>query len=711
MKGTVVVILCMMMVSSMLCLDIRKYSINLTYDSGADTLSNSVVVVQGNKIWYIDIDLDVTLPNPIEVDITHTLNCVSVDSLSKIAYITTSNSSILSFNISTRAVRTINIDQGTNIRIYLPTRLRHIKNTNYLVALSHFHNTVLYLDTITEQKVWKDYGLIAIKEMVMSDRYILFMDEPGLYYYQVLISDRSSFEGVDYFSSPGNVMFKMDYYAIFPEKDYFIVAGGGGSFLESIIIFEAVPQSPKILKDLGGFSFNIEFLKYIHNTNYIFVGNSNEGYFLNADSARIDGVVNPNLRLEMRSIFFFHQFEYPFTSQFLLLSTSDNMLRVQDFDSSASDAACAVGCKACDRNADRGSCISCEEAFNFNSSSSTNRCTPNCALPKKYNRKTRTCVVPMWANFRVDSLTLSTFNLNCRSPLDLGKCEECSSGFIAYRSSCINGTSSCPTGSFVPKGTTKKICEECHPNCASCVDKGSSQCTSCVVGLKKTEDKSTFECDSDCGVGYFYSKSSSHSKGSCMPCSRGCDKCYANHELKCLECSAGFYRNGGFCDFFCPSGFEPNPVSKECDLCTDQNCTPCEQGKFVEAGRCLDKCPVGMGTYKSGNLCLKCYDANCRYLSLPNGSFIQASTGRPISRDEIESEIGKDNLTSSIVAWAFAIIGICLFGFCLVVTIRYVQKYKSSPSKNKKKNLEMTNGEFENARKEDVHAEEADLKF
>ncbi len=656
--------------------ELRNYAISRASLGFAGFYQKKVVLASGNRVFVIDSETDTATPAPLTAP-ENSLSVVQVDEARGFAYISSSKSVLVRLNLADRSMSVMNFSDPTVVKHFVATRLALLPNSNYLLVLSHFHDRIAYLDTQTRELAWLSLGQTALKEVELSERMAVIMDEPGATLFLVPLANKDTWASTTAFSHPGHALFKLAYYSLFPEKDYFVAAAGDGRTVQSLFVFEATSSNPQRLKDLGRFQFSIGYLRYIHNTNYLVVGNELEAHLIDIGGPRATDAKIGAAKLVFPGISYFGQFPGAARHQFLVMSGYRQFASVVTLDA---DTACALGCSKCSRGADPGACTECSPSHDLVGS----QCSPKCVSPQVFDVGSNSCVAFSPDGFgRVTPALVKPVPTGCRRVMDLdGYCTQCepAADSFAYKTSCSIGKA-CPASSSLA-GADR--CQACNALCKSCSGWESDDCLACSSGYKKAADSSA--CVSDCSPGYYYNQNVELGRGGCQPCPIGCESCLAGHELKCTRCVNGFYLNGGYCDYFCPAAFVPSDSLRRCDICTGNDCTPCTPEQFVDNARCVKECPEGKGTYNSSSLCLPCHDHNCKFLRLPSGQLVVAATGR-IARDsdveeDDDGEDDDDEDDKKSIAWVFAVIGVLLFLCCVGALAFILYRRKTRPTQN-----------------------------
>ncbi|KAF5352024.1 hypothetical protein D9758_009411 [Tetrapyrgos nigripes] len=183
-------------------------------------------------------------------------------------------------------------------------------------------------------------------------------------------------------------------------------------------------------------------------------------------------------------------------------------------------------------------CTSCKIP-NFSAASTVNQAECTGCLPGSFLSNGK-CVDACPSGTFVsptDNVTCTACDSSCGSCVGSAKfCLTCSNNQLAFEGSCV---ASCPSNSIA--SNTSKICQTCHPDCASCSGTAFNQCSSCPP---ERPVLSNGRCLPTCSKSQYFDKTSN----SCQACDSSCSSCSGSGSGKCLACSSSTQvLRGGSC--------------------------------------------------------------------------------------------------------------------------------------------------------------------
>ena len=131
------------------------------------------------------------------------------------------------------------------------------------------------------------------------------------------------------------------------------------------------------------------------------------------------------------------------------------------------------------------------------------------------------------------------------------------------------------------------VCQDCSPNCASCIGAEPSQCSLCSAGAHWNG----FECST---------------------CHWGCKQCTGSSQHECSACNIGYYNYGnGSCIKTCKWPFQAveNGLEKQCVKPCKPNQYVLKPGQFLlkPENKCVDECPMPFSKFLREDI-LTCED-------------------------------------------------------------------------------------------------------
>uniref|UniRef100_A0A3B5AP22 Growth factor receptor domain-containing protein n=1 Tax=Stegastes partitus TaxID=144197 RepID=A0A3B5AP22_9TELE len=226
--------------------------------------------------------------------------------------------------------------------------------------------------------------------------------------------------------------------------------------------------------------------------------------------------------------------------------------------------------------------------------------------------------------------------------------------FLDQDSSCV---AQCPSGSYANSAT--QLCEDCSPNCESCVDTSDTCIKLCIDGTRlfplHTAEGSCEACDSSCltcdevkshflylmlnGVckascpmGYYEDME----EGRCGQCHPTCGSCSGPLADDCETCSTFnlnifLYFPDSTCVSECPDGTYSTrqeadgkelgfclPCDHVCSTCTGaspRDCLTCSPGYLRLLQLCVTHCPTGYKAPSQSPKCVVCVDTQSLLMS------------------------------------------------------------------------------------------------
>ncbi|GFY74626.1 extracellular matrix protein FRAS1 [Trichonephila inaurata madagascariensis] len=191
------------------------------------------------------------------------------------------------------------------------------------------------------------------------------------------------------------------------------------------------------------------------------------------------------------------------------------------------------------------------------------------------------------------------------------ECYTCPFGRTFKYGKCIP---SCGEGNYM---NSDSICTSCHDSCSDCLlnstDGSGVQCLQC-----KNQQLSVLygECVPDCPLNFYL-----NSYRICQECHPSCATCERNGATSCVTCWNGsFLTHLGTCEAQCHQGYFPsNGVCQACDLkcttCSNLNkCTSCNVPLLLNNGECMDDCGTGQYADYEALKCKSC-SLGCAFCS------------------------------------------------------------------------------------------------
>lgn len=583
----------------------------------------------------------------IDVDWTDMVSCISHSLKSMSFYVGMGHNAVAVVSIASKSVTHILRFEHPILKEYLVTRVLSVLRTDgveYLVVSNEYSTDIVFLDPAGQKlPTWVKTGDKPIKRMAASSRNLIAMTEDGTEVVQVDLYSLVVAGRTTNFASPGYALYAVDYYAMFPDYDLFLMALSNGNRTTSYILFDGSQDSMRVMKDYGsGVGVPVTF-SYIPNTHSIISCD-------NKDCNLID--LRTNLKSTVNLSKAFRLIHMIGNSSYLtMISSTEQKRQIIQLTNDIGEVGCFEGCGKCNIIADSKSCSECMPGYSLNTTNGS-KCMFNCQQGEYFNSLAKVCTADIGIYNYLQTSKITNFGIgDCMitSPLRLA-CLECGQSLKPFQDQCIS--TPCPPGFF--QGYNR-VCYPCHKTCSTCTGKEENQCDSCADRYRQKDGR----CVTECSAGYF----SDISRKRCNNCYTGCDECYANDPIKCRKCIRGMYLNGGFCFAYCPQGFVSDDDSGLCEICKGSDCPPCAQGKMYYRGRCYNSCPQNTGSHDNKN-CLDCYDYKCRLLSIGFGLVVDAKTGNPAD----PNDDGDESLGPAYYAGA-AIASILFITVCLLLII------------------------------------------
>ncbi|XP_076845202.1 proprotein convertase subtilisin/kexin type 5b isoform X2 [Brachyhypopomus gauderio] len=237
-----------------------------------------------------------------------------------------------------------------------------------------------------------------------------------------------------------------------------------------------------------------------------------------------------------------------------------------------------------------------------------NSCRPGLYLREGSN----TCVYPCPEGFFLDlgASMCRKCSENCKICSTANVCTECKPGLSLQGHKC---QMTCLPGTYY--NGHKRLCEQCHPACATCAGTGMEACTKCAEGYYLEE----WRCVSSCSPGYYMSEQTAENgylQKSCRKCDHTCYTCTGPGETNCSACVNGYNLENGLCvvstickddEYECETG-ECKPCDVTCYTCkgpTSDDCLSCVFTRIFDEGQCVIEC--GSGKYQRDGRCHPCH--------------------------------------------------------------------------------------------------------
>ncbi|KAF5907317.1 proprotein convertase subtilisin/kexin type 5-like, partial [Clarias magur] len=199
---------------------------------------------------------------------------------------------------------------------------------------------------------------------------------------------------------------------------------------------------------------------------------------------------------------------------------------------------------------------------------------------------------------------------NCKKCTSANVCTECKPGLSLQGTRC---QLTCEAGTYY--NGHKRICEHCHPACATCAGTGIEACTKCAEGYYLEE----WRCVSSCNPGYYMAEKTADNgevQKSCRKCDRTCYTCTGPGDRNCSACVNGYNLENGVCvvSTICKDGYyvddheKYSPCDITCYKCngpTSKHCLSCMMTRFFDDGQCVIQCESGK--YQKDGQCHRCH--------------------------------------------------------------------------------------------------------
>ncbi|TSL97355.1 Proprotein convertase subtilisin/kexin type 5 [Bagarius yarrelli] len=199
---------------------------------------------------------------------------------------------------------------------------------------------------------------------------------------------------------------------------------------------------------------------------------------------------------------------------------------------------------------------------------------------------------------------------NCKKCTSANICTECKPGLSLQGNRC---QLTCEAGTYY--NGHKRVCEPCHPACATCAGTGMEACTKCADGYYLEE----WRCVPSCNAGYYMAEKTTENgdvQKSCRKCDHTCYTCTGPGDRNCSACVNGYNLENGVCiiSTICKDGQYVSDDGKchSCDLtcykCKGPNhtdCLSCMLTRFLDDGLCVMRCESGK--YEKDGKCQQCH--------------------------------------------------------------------------------------------------------
>uniref|UniRef100_A0AAR2IV67 P/Homo B domain-containing protein n=1 Tax=Pygocentrus nattereri TaxID=42514 RepID=A0AAR2IV67_PYGNA len=198
---------------------------------------------------------------------------------------------------------------------------------------------------------------------------------------------------------------------------------------------------------------------------------------------------------------------------------------------------------------------------------------------------------------------------NCKKCTSVNICTECRPGLSLQGNKC---QLTCDPGTYY--NGHKRLCEQCHPACATCAGTGMEACTKCAEGYYLEE----WRCVPTCSAGYYMAEHTEFREVQkfCRKCDHTCYTCTGPGERNCSTCVNGYNLENGVCvvSTICKDGeyLTENGGCKPCDItchkCTgpkNDDCFSCLFTRVMDDGRCVRNC--NSGKFERDWQCHRCH--------------------------------------------------------------------------------------------------------
>ncbi|MCI4381190.1 hypothetical protein PGIGA_G00248710 [Pangasianodon gigas] len=199
---------------------------------------------------------------------------------------------------------------------------------------------------------------------------------------------------------------------------------------------------------------------------------------------------------------------------------------------------------------------------------------------------------------------------NCKKCTSANICTECKPGLSLQGNRC---QLTCEAGTYY--NGHKRVCEQCHPACATCAGTGMEACTKCAEGYYLEE----WRCVPNCNAGYYMAEKTAENgevQKSCRKCDPTCYTCTGPGDRNCSACVNGYNLENGVCivSTICKDGQYVDNDGKchSCDISCykckgpqSKDCLSCILTRFFDDGRCVIQCESGK--YERDGQCHRCH--------------------------------------------------------------------------------------------------------
>uniref|UniRef100_A0AAR2IXQ3 P/Homo B domain-containing protein n=1 Tax=Pygocentrus nattereri TaxID=42514 RepID=A0AAR2IXQ3_PYGNA len=187
---------------------------------------------------------------------------------------------------------------------------------------------------------------------------------------------------------------------------------------------------------------------------------------------------------------------------------------------------------------------------------------------------------------------------NCKKCTSVNICTECRPGLSLQGNKC---QLTCDPGTYY--NGHKRLCEQCHPACATCAG---------------THTLFEWRCVPTCSAGYYMAEHTEFREVQkfCRKCDHTCYTCTGPGERNCSTCVNGYNLENGVCvvSTICKDGeyLTENGGCKPCDItchkCTgpkNDDCFSCLFTRVMDDGRCVRNC--NSGKFERDWQCHRCH--------------------------------------------------------------------------------------------------------
>ena len=268
-------------------------------------------------------------------------------------------------------------------------------------------------------------------------------------------------------------------------------------------------------------------------------------------------------------------------------------------------------------------CLSCNTGFYLQLSNSPSNCLNSCIIGYYPDNQTNTCELCYFL------------------------CESCSDSSNSSCFSCKNETfllvppgpsycsSTCLNGYY--KNYLMKQCIRCDLSCQTCIQPGSSNCTSCSAPYYLNKGICLMDCPSMTFM--------NNQTRDCSDCDQSCENCSDFHNYSCITCKTDMFLQRSIiptsCGSTCEEGYYPNISIKQCEKCNEScqscsnynNCTKCNSSLFLHISlignsTCEFSCSIGYYPNLQTRQCMICNDSCLTCSDSGNNSCISCHEGK-----------------------------------------------------------------------------------